>query len=542
MKITIDNLTIDVPPGTTVLQAARKLGIEIPAMCYGEGYGNHPSCMVCMVKDLGNGRMFPSCAMPVQEGMQVQSHSPEIRELRREALELLLGDHVGDCEAPCRLSCPAFMNIPLMNRLIAQGHFGEALNVVREEIALPLILGYICPAPCEKACHRKSVDEPVSICMLKRVTAGDEERRMKNLLSDISENGKKVAVIGSGPAGLSAAFYLRRMGYQVTVFERNPAPGGALHFSIPEEKLPRAALDAEIDCMIFMGIKILTDQKIDATRFEAEIVSGHDAVIIATGDSAENPIDAFSLPVEKDGSRFNRKTCASGRPGIFGCGSVMKNQQMAVRSAAQGKLAAIEADLYLTSGKPKRIRFQFHSAISHLLPGEIEEYLQESHPGNRAEPAEGWLKGFSDEEAILEAKRCLHCDCRKPVTCQLRILSDEYRANRKRFSGPARKKLTKLVRHDLLVFEPEKCIKCGRCVEITAEHKEELGLTFIGRGFDVRIGVPLGGELNEGIVRSAFYCVEGCPTGALAFIDQEEGVEYGKRYRMTGKGWEKIGK
>ena len=542
MKITIDNLTTDVTPGTTVLKAAHALGINIPTMCYKDGYGNHPSCMVCMVKDLGTGKMFPSCAMPVQEGMQVQTHSPEIRELRREALELLLGDHVGDCEAPCRLSCPAFMNIPLMNRLIAEGHFVEALNIAREEIALPLILGYICPAPCEKACHRKSVDNPVSICMLKRFTAADEERRMENLIPGLKENGKKVAVIGSGPAGLSAAFYLRRMGYQVTIFERQNAPGGALRYSIAEEKLPRAALDAEIACLTFMGINILTNQAITAKRFEEEIIPGYDVVILASGDTSINSLEPFSLPPDEHGNLINRKTCTTGRAGVFGCGSAIKDQQMAVRSVAQGKLAAIEADLYLTSGKPKRIRFQFHSAISHLMPGEVEEYLKESHAGARVEPALGWVKGFSEQEAIHEANRCLHCDCRKPVTCKLRILSDEYNANRKRFAGPARKKLTKFVRHDLLAFEPEKCIKCGLCVEITAENKEELGLTFIGRGFDVRTGVPLGGELRDGIVRSAFYCVEGCPTGALSFLDQEEGVEYGKRFRMTGNGWEKIGR
>ena len=143
MNITIDNIPIETNPGTTVLQAAASIGIQIPTMCYGEGHSNHPSRMVCLVKDLGSGKMIPSCAMPVHEGMQIQTHSPEIREIRREALELLLGDHVGDCEAPCRLSCPAFMNIPLMNRLIAGGHLHEALTIVREEIALPLILGYI---------------------------------------------------------------------------------------------------------------------------------------------------------------------------------------------------------------------------------------------------------------------------------------------------------------------------------------------------------------------------------------------------------------
>jgi outer membrane protein assembly factor BamB/ferredoxin len=134
----------------------------------------------------------------------------------------------------------------------------------------------------------------------------------------------------------------------------------------------------------------------------------------------------------------------------------------------------------------------------------------------------------------------MHCDCRKPVTCQLRLLSDEYQANRKRFTGPERKNLKKYIRHDLIVYEPEKCIKCGRCVTITSQYKEELGLTFTGRGFDIRIGVPFGGTLQEGIKKSAFFCVENCPTGALAFKDQEEGVEYGKRMRLTKKGWSGI--
>ena len=542
MKLIIDNQAVEVAAGTTIYQAAELLGIHIPTMCYFEGHTYHPSCMVCMVKDLVNDRMIPSCAMPVSDGMQIQTHSPEIREIRREALELLLGDHVGDCEAPCRLSCPAFMNIPLMNRLIASGHISEALTIVREEIAIPLILGYICPAPCEKACHRRTVDEAISICMLKRFTAADEEIRMEKMKELIPDNGRKVAVIGSGPAGLSAAFYLRILGYSVTIYERQAMAGGALRYSIPEEKLPRRALDAEIACLVTLGIKILTNQEIDTNRFESEIVPGNDAVILATGDPAENPLLSFSLLPDPDGNIFNRKTCATVRPGIFGCGSAIKTQQMAVRSAAQGKLAAIEADLFLTSGTSKKIRYNFHSAISHLLPEETDEYLKESFPGNRVHPSGGFLEGFTDEEAMQEAGRCLHCDCRKPVSCKLRILADDYHANRKRFIGPSRKSLTKIIRHDLVIYEPEKCIKCGLCMEITADHNEKYGLTFTGRGFDVQIEVPFGKTLGEGITRSAYYCVEGCPTGALSYLDQEEGVEFKMRYRITGKGWEKIGK
>jgi ferredoxin len=540
MKVIIDEREIDVVQGTTVLVAAGALGITIPAMCYKEGYSNHPSCMVCMVRDLGSGKMIPSCATPVCEGMHIQTHSPEIREIRREALELLLGDHVGDCEAPCRVSCPAFMDIPLMNRLIAGGHFREALDIIREEIALPFILGHICPAPCEKACHRRSVDEPVSICLLKRFTASDKDLRHSNLSPGFVENHKKIAVIGSGPAGLSAAFYLRRMGYSVTVFEKENLPGGTLRYSIPREKLPEDVLDAEIELLREMGIIIVTDQKIDGNKFKNDIVPAHDAVILATGDPSLNPLAPFNLPVALRGKIFNRKTFTCERPGIFGCGNVVNVQQMAVRSGAQGKLAAIEADLYLTSGKAKRIRYSFHSAISHLLAGEEQEYLKESKPGNRVHPMDE-AHGFTAREAMAEAGRCLHCDCRKPVSCKLRILSNEYHANRKRYTGPERKRLSKDIHHDMVVFEPEKCIKCGLCIEITAKWKEELGLTFIGRGFNIRVGVPLNKTLEEGITKSASDCVEACPTGALSFTDQEEGVEYNARHRITRNGLEKTG-
>ena len=150
INLTINNTKVSVTEGTSVLKAAEKLGIEIPTMCFLEGLTNHPSCMLCLVKDKKNGNLQPSCALPASEGMEIITDDNEIHHARKEALELLLSDHVGDCEAPCRPSCPANMNIPLMNRLIAEGRFHEALKVVKEEIALPLILGYICPAPCEK--------------------------------------------------------------------------------------------------------------------------------------------------------------------------------------------------------------------------------------------------------------------------------------------------------------------------------------------------------------------------------------------------------
>ena len=247
ISLKIDNKEIEVPAGTTVLEAATLSGISIPSMCFLKGHSNHPACMVCLVKDNRNGALVPSCALVATNGMDLNASDPDVLEARRKSLELLMSDHVGDCEAPCSLACPANMEIPLMNRLIGEGRFTDALNVVKDDIALPYILGYICPAPCEKACRRKQIDEPVSICVLKRfsASAGSDNKalaasRKLNLISP--EPAGKIAIIGSGPAGLAAAYYLQIYGHSCTLFDKASEPGGTLRSDIPDEELPKSIL------------------------------------------------------------------------------------------------------------------------------------------------------------------------------------------------------------------------------------------------------------------------------------------------------------
>jgi NADPH-dependent glutamate synthase beta subunit-like oxidoreductase len=516
IKLTIDHIPVEVPEGTTLMQAAEQLGIAIPLMCYLPGHHAHPSCMVCLVKDTGSNRLITACAYPAEEGMDIITHSAEVREARREAIELLLSDHVGDCEAPCRLSCPASMNIPLMNRFIAGGRFEEALAVVREEIAIPLILGHICPAPCEKACRRKPLEGAVSICLLKRVTAQDEKRRTLLPENRPGKNGKRVAVIGTGPAGLSAAFYILRSGHECVLYDKNESPGGTLRYSIPGDQLPREALDADIEVIRRMGARFMMNTAVSAEMFEREIYGKYDAVILASGSADKQPVSVFGLDGNLGERGVNRYTLATDRPGLFACGSIIRDQQMAVRSAAQGRMAAIEAELFMQTHQPRRIPPTFNSAFGPLREQELEEYLKESIPGPRIEPAAGFTAGFTPAEAILEARRCLHCDCRKPYSCKLRIYADEYQANRKRFAGPERKMLSKAFQHEWVVYEPEKCIRCGLCVEITQREGEQIGLTYVGRGFDVRISVPFNNTMREALEKTALACVEACPTGALA--------------------------
>ena len=524
VKLTIDHIPVEVQEGISVMEAAAILGIRIPAMCFKPQFSNHPSCMVCLVKDLNRNQLVPSCAMPVAEGMNILTASPEVTEARREALELLLSDHVGDCEAPCRLSCPALMDIPLMNRLIAAGDFDQALHIVRNEIALPLILGHICPAPCEKACKRKLIDQAVSICLLKRSAAQFGQPENYGLV-DNPANGKKVAIIGTGPAGLSAAFYLLHSGHACVLYDQHEKAGGAMRYDIPDEKLPKAILDAEIEIIQKMGARFRLGVQVTRELFENSIRPEFDAVILATGNVNSNIANTFGIKPDEHGAFVNKTNFTTSIRAVFACGNIIREQKMAVHSAAQGKLAAKQVELFLGTQSPEPGSSLHHkpvSAIGRLFEEEWKEYLKESILDHQVEAAGGNLTGFSHEEAIHEANRCLHCDCRKPITCKLRIFADGYGANRKRFAGHDRNLVTRSVQHDLVVYEPEKCIRCGLCVEIAEKRGETIGLAFAGRGFDVRISVPFNQTIREALVFTAGECVEACPTGALAYKNHEE--------------------
>jgi ferredoxin len=485
IELTIDGQPLTVKSGTTVMDAARQLDIIIPSMCHHGDLPHFASCMICIVKDRERGKLFTSCTVKATAGMEIITMDEEIREARKTALDLLLSDHVGDCEPPCQISCPAHMDIPLMNHLLAEGKFREAYDVVIQDIALPSILGRICPAPCEGACRRNSVDESVSICFLKRY-AGDYGKpdlpvQEAQITGDnppaVADDPSipRVAVIGSGPHGLSAAWYIQSFGYRCTVYDRNPLPGGALRYSVPKVLLPDDVLDMEIDRIRQSGVVFRMNEEIGPDRIQ-ELEQEYAAVV---------------MPLEKA-------------------------PKMAIRASAFGKEAAWKVRQKLSglpeTGEPRI----FNSRFGRLQESEGSEYLKESVPTGRIEPEEGFTHGMTAEEVIAEAARCLHCECRKQESCLLRIYSHEYGADQKRFQGPERKPVTKEFQHDTVVYEPQKCIKCGICVRITAKYQEELGLTFIGRGFDVVVGVPFSETIQAGLTHTAEEAANACPTGALA--------------------------
>lgn len=518
VKLKIDNSELNAEIGSVLIEVIRQTGTEIPSMCYLKDEEHFTSCMLCVVKDRKTGKIIPSCSLKVEEGMDIISLDDEVREARKTALELMLSEHVGDCEAPCQVTCPAHMDIPLMNRLLAEGKFPEALRVVKRDIALPSVLGRICPAPCEGACRRKTIDEPVSICLLKRYAGDHDMAAAETWIPEKSpDTAKTVTIIGAGPAGLAAAYHLALKGHRCVVIDRNNEAGGSLARDVPEEELPKKVLRHEIELIAELGVEFRLGHSVDADGF-SELKGNSDAVIIATG-SGKSGISDWGLPLTPKGLEADGKTYRIGESNVFVVGSALKPSKMAIRALGQGKESSFSVDQYL-SGKPVTgERSLFNSRFGKLLPAEYAEYMKESVEGKRIEPAV-LSDGLSPEEVMKEAKRCLHCDCRDQQNCKLRLYSDEYKADQRRFKSEERLLCRKMDQHDLVIYEPSKCIKCGICVRITEKYSEDYGLTFIGRGFDVVIGIPFDESLASGLKVAAAEVAEACPTGAITLRRQ----------------------
>ncbi|MCJ7616163.1 MAG: FAD-dependent oxidoreductase, partial [Desulfobacterales bacterium] len=223
IQLTINGKVTAVKPDTTILQAAEESGIKIPTLCYQEQLKPLGRCRLCVVEIEGKDRLVTSCIAKVKEGMVVDTDSERVRQARQNKIELILTNHYGDCVAPCHLACPANVDIQGYLALLANGQYLEALKLVKERCPMPLVIGRICPHPCETECRRQRVDEPVCINFAKRFLGDYERNNYKKLIVCLPEpSGYRVAVVGGGPAGLSTAFYLRQMGHEVTIFEAMP--------------------------------------------------------------------------------------------------------------------------------------------------------------------------------------------------------------------------------------------------------------------------------------------------------------------------------
>jgi formate dehydrogenase major subunit len=263
IKIVLNGKEVAAEPGETILEVAKRNNLFIPTLCYDERLEPYGACRVCLVKVGGAKTLLPSCSTRVADGMVIDTECEEVIAARKLSLSLLISDHYGDCVSPCSIECPAHIDIQGYIALIAAGRYTEAVRLIKEKNPMPLTIGRICPHPCETVCRRNRVDEPIAINHLKRYAA-DCDLITGDLYSPKrgKSQNKKIAVIGAGPAGLSCAYYLSVMGYDVTIFEREKKTGGMLRYGIPQYRLPKGILDREIDAVIRLGVRIEYDREL----------------------------------------------------------------------------------------------------------------------------------------------------------------------------------------------------------------------------------------------------------------------------------------
>lgn len=257
ISLSINGVQVSARRGQTILDVARENEIAIPTLCHDDRLKPFGSCLLCRVEVEGARGNMLACATEVTDGMVVRTETDAVNESRKTCLELLVSQHYGDCVAPCSMTCPAGIDVQGYIAHIANGQYQEAVKLIKEKNPLPLVCGRVCTRPCEDECRRNLVDERVGIDYLKRFVADYDLFSGNPYIPERkSATGKKVAVVGAGPAGLSCAYYLACEGHTVTIFERWPAGGGMLRYGIPEYRQPKDILDKEIEIIKALGVEI----------------------------------------------------------------------------------------------------------------------------------------------------------------------------------------------------------------------------------------------------------------------------------------------
>lgn len=284
ITITIDGKQITGNEGETILTIARNNNIEIPTLCHDESVKLYGACGLCIVEQEGFPKLLRSCATIAKDGAVYHTDTERVIRSRKSALELIMSDHEGDCLGPCKLNCPAGTSCQDYVKQIALGNDKKAIEIIKEKIPIPASIGRVCPHPCETACRRKLVEDPISIAFLKYYAADSELKAEDRYVPEIlPDTGKKIGIIGGGPAGLTAAYYLRTLGHNVEIFDMMPKMGGMLRYGIPEYRLPKAVLDAEIKTIENLGIKMTNNFKIGENQTFADFRKNYDATIVAIG-------------------------------------------------------------------------------------------------------------------------------------------------------------------------------------------------------------------------------------------------------------------
>lgn len=285
VNIIFNGKNIEVDDNLTILEVAESQGVEIPTLCHDNRLDPYGSCFVCVVEVKGARTLLPACSTKIRPDMEISTTSEKAMSSRKTALELILSNHSGDCIAPCQLGCPARTDVQGYVGLVANGQYDDAIQLIKKDIPLPASIGRVCPKFCENDCRRKEVDEPIAIDYIKRFAADYDLAKDKPYMPICKPSiGKKVAVIGAGPAGLSVAYFLKQEGVDVEIFEAQEDAGGMLRYGIPEYRLPKKVLSNEIKTITDLNIKINYNTKLGKDFTIDSLKSkGYEAIFLGFG-------------------------------------------------------------------------------------------------------------------------------------------------------------------------------------------------------------------------------------------------------------------
>lgn len=413
VNLRIDNKEIEVPAGTSLIEAARENGVYIPSLCYNSDLHQYASCMICLVRDIKADKFIPSCSALVEQGMEIEATGGDVLKLRRDALSMLLSEHRAECEAPCRLVCPAGLNIPVLNRYLAASEIDKSGKLAFLDMGLPASTCRLCPKYCEKTCRRKMIDHKIAISTL--VTNSSFAYNIEDFRLG-SNRSKNIAIIGGGTSGLITAFNLTIDGYRCEIFEKEEFAGGSIITEFEKKKFPVKLAEDEIKRLLSTGIKINYKADVNEEYITKQLIKEYDTIIFA---SSQKPAikgaaitDSF-LQFEGDTMKLEGKH-------IFAVGNAVRESQQIVKRMGQAKKAARGISRFLATGEPRHISKKFNSVIGKIEDNEKMEWLKEC-PVN----SERFNEPASINENIREAENCLHCDCRAVSGCQLRDLCNK---------------------------------------------------------------------------------------------------------------------